>query len=287
MLWEVLKRSSVNLFFSLIKENKKMKRLFYLLLLSIMVFTNQAAAQPTDIVLPVGFNSATVAKSLGRARHLVVNTNGDIYIKLSRLRNGKGIIRLRDKNGDGAIDDTTGFANYVGTGIAIKNGYLYASSNTSVYRYKLNNNEPDTVHPELIVKDLWDRGTHNSKSIALDNAGNIYVNIGAPSNVCQSADRQPGAPGQDPCPLLEFSGGIWQFKADKQNQSYAEGVRYATGIRNTVGLDWNNQTNTLFLLQHGRDGLQDYHFYPDSLSVELPAEEMFEVKKSGENFGWP
>jgi glucose/arabinose dehydrogenase len=265
-----------------------MKRLFFLIMLAVAMICGetQLAAQ-ADIVLPAGFRSVIVANRLGRARHLVVNTHGDIYIKLERLRNGKGIIRLRDKNGDGSIDDTTSFGNYTGTGIAIKNGYLYASSNTSVYRYKLNNNEPDTAHPEVIVKDLWDRGMHNSKSIALDNAGNIYVNIGAPSNVCQSADRQTGAPGQDPCPLLEFSGGIWQFKADKQNQSYAEGVRYATGIRNCVGLDWNNVTNTLFIMQHGRDGLQDYHFYPDSLSVELPAEEMLEAKAANTNFGWP
>ena len=44
-----------------------MKRLFYLLLLLAIGFVNQAAAQ-SDIVVPVGFNSATAAKSLGRAR---------------------------------------------------------------------------------------------------------------------------------------------------------------------------------------------------------------------------
>src|SRR5688572_17766209 len=151
-----------------------MKKLLFIGVLVVAIFLQLDLKAQSDIVIPVGFNSTTVAKSIGRARHLVVNTNGDIYIKLSRLRNGKGILRLRDKNGDGSIDDTTGFGNYVGTGIAIKNGYLYASSNTSVYRYKLNNNEPDTARAELIVKDLWDRGTHNSKSIALDNAGNIY-----------------------------------------------------------------------------------------------------------------
>ena len=264
-----------------------MKRLF-LVLLAIAVFCSESKlAAQSAITVPAGFRSTTVVNGLGRARHLVVNTNGDIYIKLSRLRNGKGIIRLRDKNGDGTFEDTTGFGNYIGTGIAIKNGYLYASSNTSVYRYKLNNNEPDTAHAEVIVKDLWDRGSHNTKSIALDNAGNIYVNIGAPSNICQAAGAQGSAPGQDPCPLLEFSGGIWQFKADQLNQSYAQGVRYATGVRNCVGLDWNNVTNTLFIMQHGRDGLQNYNFYPDSLSVELPAEEMFEVKATNTNFGWP
>jgi glucose/arabinose dehydrogenase len=247
----------------------------------------QSGKPKADFTLPAGFNYSIIGKSLSRARHIVVNSNGDVYVKLARPRGGKGIIRLQDKNKDGAIDDTTGFGNYGGTGITIKNGYLYASSNTTVYRYKLNNNEPDTANPQIIVTGLIDAGTHNTKSLVLDNAGNIYVTIGAPSNVCQGEDRKTGAPGQDPCPLLEKTGGIWQFKADKENQSYPEGVRYATGIRNTVGMDWNSSTNTLFAMQHGRDGLQDYRFFPDSVSVELPAEELFEVNKAGDNFGWP
>lgn len=266
-----------------------MKKYFLLILATLFFAAGRAqkSVPKVSIALPSGFSSTVAAQSLGQARHMAINSNGDIYVKLAKLKNGKGIIRLRDKNGDGKIDDTTAFGNYVGTGIALKNGYLYASNNTSVFRYKMNGTEPDTEHPETIVTGLLDQGQHNSKSITLDNAGNLYVNIGAPSNACQTQDRETGAPGQDPCPLLEKAGGIWQFKADKPNQSYAEGVRYATGIRNVVGLDWNTATNTLFVMQHGRDGLQDYHFYPDSISVELPAEEMLEVSKAGDNFGWP
>ena len=45
-------------------------------------------------------------------------------------------------------------------------------------------------------------------------------------------------------------GGIWQFKVNRKlNQSYAEGVRYATGLRNVVGLDWNGQVNELYAMQ--------------------------------------
>jgi glucose/arabinose dehydrogenase len=239
------------------------------------------------LTLPSGFVTTLVGKNLNHARHLTVNANGDIYVKLNQLKNGKGIIRLQDKNRDGIIDDTTSFANYIGTGIAIKNDYLYATSNTTIYRYKLNNNEPDIEHAEVVVTGLMDKGQHNSKSIVLDNSDNIYVNIGAPSNACQLEDRRTGSPGQDPCPILENAGGIWQFKADKLNQSYTDGVRYATGIRNVVGLDWNTTTKTLFLMQHNRDGLQDYHLFSDTISADLPSEEMLEVTKVGDNFGWP
>jgi glucose/arabinose dehydrogenase len=246
------------------------------------------ASDSTRIKLPQGFTATMIAKNLMQPRHLVVNSNGDIYVKLGRLQNGKGILRLRDKNGDGLMDDITGFGNYRGTGIAIKNGYLYASSNTSVYRYPITNNQTvDTTKAETIVTGLVDRGQHNSKSITLDNNGYVYVNIGAPSNACQVQDRTAGSPGQDPCPILETAGGIWQFKADTRNQSYAEGVRYATGIRNVVGLDWNTTTNTLFALQHGRDQLSLWSDnFDNDKSANLPAEEMFEVKK-GSNFGWP
>ncbi|MFK5143411.1 hypothetical protein ACI4A9_28320, partial [Klebsiella pneumoniae] len=80
-------------------------------------------------------------------------------------------------------------------------------------------NITDINNPETIVTGLVDKRQHSSKSITLDNAGNIYVNIGAPSNVCQEQDRQQGSKGMMPCPILETAGGIWQFKADKLNQS--------------------------------------------------------------------
>ncbi len=240
------------------------------------------------ITLPAGFTATVFADNLGVVRHIVASSNGDVFAKLEDLNGGRGILRLQDNNKDGVAETITGFGNYIGTGIAIKNGYLYASSNEKVYRYKLKDNGDVDTAGELIVTGLVNRRQHASKSITLDNAGNIYVNIGAPSNSCQEKDRQTGSKGMDPCPILETAGGIWQFKADKQNQSYAEGIRYATGLRNIVGLDWNNEVNELYVVQHGRDDLN--RLYPDLYSidesVELPAEEMFLVKK-GMDFGWP
>jgi len=263
-------------------------------LIGLLAFTSEFGkgknriSENGDITIPAGFKAVVVADNVGNARHLTVSPNGDVYVKLERLKDGKGILRLRDNNGDGQADDITGFGNYVGTGIAISNGFLYASSNSEVFRYKMNNGVADSATAERIVQGLVDRRQHNSKSITLDNKGNIYVNIGAPSNACQERDRQKGSKGQDPCPILETAGGIWQFKVDKPNQSYAEGSRYATGLRNVVGLDWNTETNQLFVTQHGRDML--FQHYPELFNeeqgAELPSEEMLQVSQ-GDNFGWP
>jgi glucose/arabinose dehydrogenase len=248
-------------------------------------------ADNAGLKLPAGFGALKVADNLGRTRHLVVTAQGDIYTKImGRVGTEKGIIKLQDANGDGKAELVTSFGNYGGTGIAIKNGYLYASSDEEVFRYKLND-KGDVVNaalPEKIITGLKKGNQHETKSIALDNDGNIYVNIGAYSNSCQIEDRTKGSMGRMPCNILDSAGGIWQFRADIPNQTYGQGSRYATGLRNVVGLDWNNQLNQLFVMQHGRDQLHDLFpaIYDDKASAEKPAETMYAVTK-GMNAGWP
>ncbi|MCZ2459669.1 MAG: PQQ-dependent sugar dehydrogenase [Chitinophagales bacterium] len=250
--------------------------------------TDQHPAADFQLKLPKGFKAITVVKKLGVNRHLAVNSNGDIYVKLERLKDGKGIYVLRKVNGKYEV--VKSFGNYGGTGIAIKNGYLYATSNSEVYRYKLNANDEvtDPDHPEKIVTGLVDKGEHNAKSITLDNEGNIFVNVGAPSNSCQLLDRTKGSPAQDPCPILEEAGGVWEFRDNKPDQSYNNGIHYCTGTRNLVALDWNNSVNRLFAVQHGRDQLSTLFpdQYTDEQSASLPGEEFLEIKK-GSDFGWP
>jgi glucose/arabinose dehydrogenase len=260
------------------------------LALLISLNTSPLKAQTASLTLPKGFSSVIYAEGMSGARHIVVTKEGDVYVKLDKVRDGKTIYRLRDTNGDGKADQFTGFGTYKGTGMAIKNGYLYASSNTDIYRYKLNDKDEviDPENPEKIVTGLLDRGEHNSKSIILDNDGHIYTNVGAYSNDCQVQDRAKGSPGMKPCPILDSAGGIWQFQADKPGQTYGDGVHYAGGFRNTVGLDWNGATNSLFIMVHGRDQLHDNfpELYTQEQGNELPAETMYELHK-GTNGGWP
>ena len=267
--------------------------LFILMLLASTSTFAQKIKPDSDnagLTLPAGFAALKVADNVGRTRHITVNKQGAIYAKLERLDNGKGIAVLKDTDGDGRAETKTTFASYIGTGIAIKGNYLYAASNKEVFKYALNDNGDivDENAASTLVTGLVDKGQHNSKSITLDNAGNIYVNVGAPSNSCQEKDRTKGSMGMMPCPILDSAGGIWQFKVDQLNQTYATGVRYATGLRNVVGLDWNNQLNQLFVTQHGRDMLNNLFpdMYDTTVSAELPSETMYAINK-GDNAGWP
>ncbi|MEO6851816.1 MAG: PQQ-dependent sugar dehydrogenase, partial [Mucilaginibacter sp.] len=250
---------------------------------------NFASIKPADaaLTLPAGFNASVIADKLGGARHLVVTPQGDIYLKIRGVSDGKGIVLLHQANGKAEIKSSFGLG---GTGIYIKNGYLYGSTDHEVYRYKLNANDQviDPAKPELVVSGLIGRNEHEPKAILLDNAGYLYVNIGAYSNSCQVKDRQKGSMGQKGCPILDSAAGIWRFSANKLNQHYSDGIRYATGLRNVVGMAWNTQLNQLFVMQHGRDQLHDIFpdLYTTKQSALLPAECMYAIKK-GDNAGWP
>ena len=251
------------------------------------------------LFLPDGFEAVVVTDSIGRARHLTVNENGDIYVKL-RVPDeaGHGLVALRDTNQDGKADVITTFGGYsdtgnYGTGMEIHNGYLYFSTAGEVYRTKL---DPDNLVPsapvDLIMKDDYKNAAHGyehiAKPLTFDNEGNMYVPFGSPGDVCQEFNRRPGALGMDPCPQLEWHGGIWQFDANKLNQTQKDGYRYATGIRSVVAMDWNQEHNTLYVVQHGRDNL--HRTWPEMYSrwesALLPSEEFFRVEE-GTNGGWP
>jgi len=241
----------------------------------------------TILKAPEGFSVEEIGKDLGAVRHLTVAKNGDIYANRSVLKDGKGIILLRDKNKDGTIYEQQQFAEVPGTGILAKNNYLYASSNSGVYRYEMNDSQEiiDAANPEKIVDGLIDMGRDNAKPFAIDGDDNLYVTIGSWNDACR--DKEAGT-GMMPCTILDSAGGVWKFNANKLNQTYADGTRYATGLKNSVGITWNTKTNSLFATDHGRGGL--HNFYPDLYTKkqdgELPAETFYELKEN-DNAGWP
>lgn len=234
-----------------------------------------------------GFSVEEIGKELGAVRHITVAKNGDIYANRAVLKEGKAIVLLKDNDHDGSIDEQIEFANVPGTGILAKDNYLYTSSNSGVYRYKMNESHDvlDINTPEKIVDGLIDMGRDNAKPFTIDNEDNLYVTIGSWNDACRDQETKKG---MIPCTILDSAGGIWKFNANKLNQTYADGTRYATGLKNAVGITWNTKTNSLFATDHGRGGLSN--FYPDLYSKqqndELPSETFYELKEN-DDAGWP
>ncbi|HNP21134.1 MAG TPA: PQQ-dependent sugar dehydrogenase [Panacibacter sp.] len=250
------------------------------------------------LMLPNGFEALVVVDSLGSARHLAVNDNGDIYVKLRASYPDGSNVAMRDEDGDGKADVIKKFGLYTdemgyGTAMRIYNGYLYFSSTGDVFRVKLRPGEllPDTAM-ELIVHDDYMHdphgAQHTAKPVTFDDKGRMYVPYGAPSDVCQQFDRIPESPGQNPCPELEEHGGIWTFDPNKTNQTIKDGKRYATGIRSAVAMTWNPNDKTLYIVQHGRDDLHRTWpaLYSRWQSTLLPSEEFLKVDE-GADCGWP
>lgn len=262
------------------------------------------------LTLPDDFEAVVVADSVGPARHLIVNDNGDIYVKRKRAYDDGGIVALRDTTGDGRADIIQKFSfdktqgNYE-TGMEIHDGYLYYSTHLYVFRYPLIPGEllPDTTRRDTIMIDDHAHGHHEhiGKPISFDQDGGMYIAFGAPSDVCQEQNRIPGSPGMDPCPILEDHAGIWRFDSDQFNQVQQESeqqdsdskvvqteVRYASGLRSIVAMDWNSLDNQLYVVQHGRDNLHSMwpNLYSPWDNAVLPAEEFGRVRE-GSNFGWP
>ena len=241
------------------------------------------------LTLPPGFCAFVAADGIGSARHLVVAPNGDVYVTLMADRDGAGggVVALRDKDGDGRLETKETFGKASSTGLALRNGYLYVATTRTVERYKMT---PGTLLPtgpmETIVTGLPAEREHEDKGIAFDGKGSLYVNVGAPSNACQSRDRQKGVPGQDPCPILEKHGGIWKFDENKLNQHQEDGTRFATGLRQMPAITWHD--GALYIVMNSRDQLDvlwPAHFTAKD-NAERPAEPMYRAV-GGENFGWP
>jgi len=263
------------------------------------IASNSGIERNGGLALPDGFEAVVVVDSIkGRVREIAVNENGDVYAKLSYPDDEGGCAVLRDNDGDGRADVIKKFAAYektdrggYQTAMRIHEGYLYYSTTLQVYRQKLTPGEMIPDSPiELVLDDDHTHGNHEhiTKPISFDKEGSMYVPFGAPSNSCQDPKRTPGASGMDPCPQLEDHGGIWKFEGNKIGLTQADGVKYASGIRSVVAMDWNNEDDNLFLVMHGRDDL--LRLFPNVFSpwqsALLPSEEFLRVEENT-NFGWP
>jgi glucose/arabinose dehydrogenase len=147
----------------------------------------------------------------------------------------------------------------VPNGVAFRNGSLYVAEVNRVLRY---DNIDDRLHnPPLpvVVNDSFPTDNHHGwKFIRFGPDGKLYVPVGAPCNICERKDPRYAT--------------IMRMNPDGSGLEI-----FASGIRNTVGFDWNPLTRELWFTDNGRDWMGD----------NLPPDELNCAPKKGLNFGFP
>jgi glucose/arabinose dehydrogenase/mono/diheme cytochrome c family protein len=266
---------------------------------------SKGQACPNDdsgLKLAAGFCATVFADDIGHARHMVVASNGVVYVNTWSGRYygndtphaGGFLVALQDKSGAGKADVIERFGETVqsggagGTGIGIYKGSIYAENNDRILRYLL---PAGAIVPsgsaETIVSGLPLGGDHPMHPFIINADGSMYIDVATATNSCQLKNRTLKSPGAEPCTELETRGGIWLYDANKTNQTFSTADRFATGIRNAEGfaIDPSGQ---MFVTQHGRDQLHANwpNVYKPDQEATLPAEELLLLKAKGD-YGWP
>ncbi len=85
--------------------------------------------------------------------------------------------------------------------------------------------------------DPTQQAGHFWKFLAFGPDGKLYFNIGAPGNIVMPSYQQASINRVDP------KTGVMET--------------YATGVRNSVGFDWDPKTKELWFTNHARDWISD------------------------------
>lgn len=202
---------------------------------------------------------------------------------------GARVIRLDENDASGGNAEIIPVAQLAGLnhGIELSNGYLYASSETTVYRwpYVTGQTTPgdSTNVQEVIVgmdrnvnDELGAPGGHTTRTLAFDAEGNyVYVSIGSRGNIDADSFRSR---------IRRFDVSAWDGITPLL---FNDGEVFADGLRNEVGLAFDSHGD-LWGVENGADNL-----YRDDLGGDIhndnPGEELnrFRQDQAGEHWGYP
>ena len=144
-------------------------------------------------------------------------------------------------------------------GVAFRDGALYVSAVSRILRFDdIEKRLANPPAPVVVSEKFPTEGHHGRKFIAFGPDGKLYVPVGVPCNVCElDPDRY---------------GNIMRMNPDGSGLEV-----YATGIRNTVGFDWDPRTRELWFTDNGRDTMGD----------DVPPDTLNNAPKAGVRFGFP
>lgn len=210
--------------------------------------------------LPPGFTIEVYADSVDGARSMAMGTDGTLFVG---TRNDKTVYAIQDRDKDYRADrvlilDST---MAVPNGIAFRNGSLYVAEVGRLLRYDSIEAKLENPPAPVVVYDDYPTEFHHGwKYIAFGPDDKLYVPVGAPCNICDSAvadNRYASITRMDP---------------DGSNREIV-----AHGVRNSVGFTWHPETGELWFTDNGRDLLGD----------DIPPCELNRVSEAGQHFGYP
>jgi glucose/arabinose dehydrogenase len=193
--------------------------------------------------VPPGFKVELYASDLDGPRLLRLAPNGDMFL----AETGGGSIRVLRDAGPGKPARIATYAKGLGGpfGLAFyppgpDPQFLYVGTVGAVLRFAYRNGDTEAgAKPATIVATL-PRGGHSTRDVVFSPDGSkMFVSVGSASNVSDSADEALRAD------ILEF------------NPDGSGMRRFATGIRNPVGLAVHPATGELWTAVNERDGLGD------------------------------
>jgi glucose/arabinose dehydrogenase len=194
-----------------------------------------------------GYRVAVFAANLGHARQMAFAPNGDLFVD-----NGDVTVVFDDDHSGASSDaERSTFATAPGLnhGLAFSPdaGYVYASSSTTVYRWRYTAGARRAAGAaEVVVSGIPDGG-HVTRTLVFDSRGRLYVSVGSAGNV-------------DVDPALRTRGQIRRFALPDPLPAggidYATGEVVASGMRNEVGL-YMDARDRIWGVENGRDVLTD------------------------------
>jgi glucose/arabinose dehydrogenase len=212
-------------------------------------------AVPAELTVPPGFSVSVFASDVTGGRLMAVSPDGVLFV----ARQPKGdVVALPDRNRDGKADSMDVVASGLTRphSLAFSKGYLYVATNPAVLRIKYANGKVEGA-PETFVALPVSTTPHYTRTIGFDKSGKLYVAIGSSCNLCEDDDPRRTT--------------IMVYNADGSG-----GRPYAKGLRNSIGLDWDPATGTLWAVDMGEDNLGE----------DRPADEINRLE-DGKHYGWP
>lgn len=227
-----------------------------------MIAVDAWAATPEQVVAalhaPPGFTVSLYARGLPNVRGLALGGDGVVFAGSGAA--GK-VYALEDKDLDGVAEARHVVASglTMPNGVAYRKGALYVAEISRIIRYDDILRHLDDQPQAAVVYDKLPSDRHHGwKYLRVGPDGKLYSAVGAPCNICS-----PDKPIYASMVRLNTDGSGFEI--------------IARGIRNTVGFDWQPDSDALFFSDNGRDYLGD----------DLPPEELNRWSRVGEHFGYP